>query len=142
MNGAFDDASDEYISFNTQLTHKYKHGSDIEFHLHTALPTAPSANDSVVWEVTYSWADIGEAFPTETTTTVVTDVQSLSANTHYLTEIIDQISGSGKEGSSVLLCSLTRDADHASDTYDYDIYLVALDFHIEIDKIGSDNEQP
>ena len=40
--------------------------------------------------------------------------------------------------SSVLLCSLQRKGtDAVNDTYDDDIYVVAMDFHIEMDTVGS-----
>ncbi len=49
--------------------------------------------------------------------------------------------GSTSDGvSAVIICSLTRNGGGDGDTYDNDIYLTALDFHIEIDTVGSDTE--
>ena len=53
---------------------------------------------------------------------------------------IAEISGVGKEMSSMLLCSLQRNASQASDTYNGDIHLLEADFHYEKDTIGSREE--
>ena len=64
---------------------------------------------------------------------------------HVLGEIIATIDasaiGAGAGVSSVLLCSLARTGGHGDDTYNSkNVYLVAADFHFEIDTVGSRTE--
>lgn len=137
---SFDEGDEDEIYFTAQLPHKYKHGSDIEFHLHVVFPNGNSGD--VDWVFTYSWANIGDDFPTETSVNVQA-ASSEDADKHVLTEIAATITGTGKEGSSFIICSLTRDGNDAvNDTYGSDVYLVGADFHHEIDKPGSDEETP
>ena len=59
------------------------------------------------------------------------------ADNHELHSFGNLTAGGGAVTSSVLLCSLQREGTHGSDTYDDDIYLVAIDFHLEQDTVGS-----
>jgi len=131
---AFDPAQDNYIYFSAQLTHAYEEGTDIEFHMHVAHPDANSGNSQ--WHFSYSWATPGEAFPTE----VVEDVLHAAPGTADLNEYLDfadEIPGTGKGISSILLCSLYREGTAVADTYANDIYLVGLDFHLKKNSPGS-----
>lgn len=134
---AFDKAQDNIIYFTAQLSHRYKLESTVEFHLHA---TVPDNNAGVVrWIFTYSWADIGDSFPTASSITVDQSVAANSQDDHLYVDIGD-LTGSSDGVSSLLLCSLTREGTHANDTYNNDAYLVAADFHIECDTMGSDTE--
>ena len=136
---SFDEGDDDEIYFVAQLPHKYMHGSNIEFHLHLAFPDGNSGD--VDWTFTYSWANMGDAFPAFTT--VNTQISSPGvADKHLYSVIINPIDGTGKKGSSVLICSLTRNGGSANDTYSNNVYLVALDFHHQVDKPGSNNIMP
>jgi hypothetical protein len=53
------------FKFNTQLTHKYKEGSDIEFHLH--IGDSGTGTGNVVLDFTYQWASLGGTFGSSTT---------------------------------------------------------------------------
>ncbi len=134
---AFDKGQDNKIDFNLQLSHKYKLGSNIEFHIHNT-PSDDTAGD-VRWVLTVSHADIGDDFPAESTYTAVQTIDANTGDKHILFEIGDNI-GTASGVSSVALMSLTRTGTHADDDYDNDMYLVALDAHIEMDTIGSRTE--
>ena len=121
--------------FKAQLSHRYKEGSDIEFHVHIIYPTTGAGNSR--WRMTYSWANRGQVFAAETTTTAVTLPASGVADEHTLGEIIASISGAGKTVSSGLICTLTRLGADGADTYDDYVYLFAADFHYQIDTEGS-----
>lgn len=131
----------EIIYFTAQLSHKYMEGSDIEFHIHTVLPVAGSGAgaENVKWNFTYSWASIDDSFPAETTVSEEFDVQSRSADVHTLDQIAATIDGTDQGISGVLLCSLERD-NAMADEYGDDVYLVAADFHIEMNTLGSRGE--
>ena len=139
---AFDKAQDNIIYFTAQLYHSYKIDSDIEFHIHTAHADG-GAGDSI-WNFTYSWADKNADFPniTGANTQTITVVSPEDADKHQYDDFgaIEANSGAGQYPSSVILCSLQREGTHLDDDYDDDIYLVALDFHIEMDTVGSRTE--
>ena len=132
---AFDKAQLNKIYFTAQLSHKYFEGSDIEFHVHLAYPDAGVGGTR--WDLTTSWASIDDTFPAETTARNTIASPGV-ADYHQLASIDSAVGTSaGKKISSVLICSLLRRGTHADDTYDNDIYLVSLDFHIECNTSGS-----
>ncbi len=135
---AFNKAQDNIVYFTAQLSHKYKEGSDITFHLHTVHADAEASVNSR-WHLTHSWADMGDDFPNATTISE-TFASPNDADKHEVHEF-DAITGTGMGISSILLCSLQREGtDAVNDTYDDDIYIVAMDFHIEMDTAGSRSE--
>lgn len=138
---AFGEGTDNIIYFTAQLSHKYKEGGDIEFHIHYAIETDGSGGgaENVKWDFTYAWSNINGAISVVTGSTITFDVQNQVDDTHYLGEIVATISGATKSISSILLCSLKRDTSVA-DNYGADAYLLAADFHIPLDTIGSRQE--
>ena len=128
----------EVIYFTVQLPHTWKAGSDIEPHIHWVGST--TSTDTVVWELTYSWANIQGQFPSETTIEGH-GVPTATADYHQYTAI-GEMSGTGKTESSMIICSLKRKSADASDTFTGSAYLLEIDFHHEIEKMGSKNEIP
>ena len=122
------------------MPHGYQLGSDIEFHIHWTpkVSGAGGGAENVKWDLTYSWASIGSAFPASSPLTVTTDVQDVAADDHILSEVGD-LAGTDKGMSSMLLCSLKRDTSVANNYAD-EAYVVAIDFHFKKDTIGSDLE--
>lgn len=134
--------ANDIVHGQVQFNHNYKLGTDIECHLHWLVDDAPAGgNDTVVIMFVYSWADINEAFPTADTTITEIVIDGKTAFTHYLTEIVDPITGSGGDGlSSSLVFTLHRLQDDASDTFPDWWILLDVDFHYEIDTPGSQDE--
>jgi hypothetical protein len=135
---AFPSNANKTLYFNVQLPHKYEEGQDIEFHIHYAIPVAGAGGgaENVKWDLTYSWSNINAAIPAESTASATIDVQSLSADTHYRGQIVGTITGTSKNISSMLICSLTRDVSVAND-YASSAYLMEVDFHVPMNTIGS-----
>lgn len=142
------EANEEQIYFAVQLPHKYKQGTDIKAHIHWGIKTAGAANEFVKWGLEYTWANIDAIFPT--TTIITSDASSASTatssgdttlliNKHYYTNI-GTITGTGKNISSMLICRLFRNSSHADDDLAQDAYSFEVDFHFEIDTIGSRQE--
>ena len=135
----FPDNANKKIYFSVQFPHSRSVGSDVHFHLHYVIDTNGSGAgaENVKWIFTHSWADIGSAFPTETTVNTGTtkDVQNINADVHVIHEIAE-IDGTGKDISSMMLCSLERDTTVA-DNYTGHIYLMEVDFHVQLDSLGS-----
>jgi len=135
---AFDKNSDNIIYFNCQFKHSYAPETNIEFHIHVAYPDSNSGNS--IWNFTYSWADIGSDFPSETEVLGVTLASPENQDRHTIHEVVASISGTGKTGvSSILICSLQREGTNGSDSYNNDIYLISADFHYQKDELGSIN---
>jgi len=131
---AFAKAADNILYFTVQLQHDYKANSNLEFHIHTVHPDTGAGNS--IWHFTHSWADIGSDFPAETTVNK-TIASPVDADKHQLNSFSSTISGAGAGVSSFLLCSLQREGTDGADTYDDVIYVVGIDFHYEVDTVGS-----
>jgi hypothetical protein len=130
------DANEERIFFVAQIPHGYKEGTDLEVHVHWVGEDNTAGN--VAWEFSYSWANIGGAFPAETVSVELgangdTDVQILTD--------VASMDGTGKTVSSMMLCSLRRNSSNVSDTLTgKDAYLFEVDFHFQKDTLGSQEE--
>lgn len=143
---AFSSSSDNAIAFNAQMPHGYDELSEPELHIHFTLPTAGAGAgaENIKFDLTYSWADIGAAWPTETTLSATLDVQNMAADTHYLMDIgtllISNRAINGGTGvSSMIICSLTRDVSVAND-YASSVYMAETDFHLLSNAPGSREE--
>ena len=134
---AFSPSQDNKIYFTAQIPHAYKEGQDIDFHIHTAHPDSNAGNS--IWNLTYSWANIGDDFPVETAVNGVVVASPTDADKHELHEIAD-MTGTSKKISSLAICCLEREGTIGGDTYASNVYLVALDFHIPRDTLGSKRE--
>ena len=134
---SFSSVADNYIYFVAQIPHDYKEGTDIVAHIHWTIPVSGAGGgaENVKWDFTYSWANIGTAFPAQSNATVTVDVQNDVLDDHMLDNIVT-ITGTGKTISSEILCSLKRDVGVAND-YASAAYLVEVDFHYEKDMLGS-----
>ncbi len=134
---AFSPTQVNVLYFSAQLPHSYKEGSNIDFHIHVAYPDAVAGNS--VWYMTYSWANIGDAFPAPLSATVTKSSIGI-VDGHQVIDIKTNIDGTGKKISSILLCSIQRTGTHGDDNYGNDIYLVSGDFHFMKDSLGSRTE--
>lgn len=139
---AFDKLTEEELYFAVQLPHGWKLESDIEPHVHWMPKT--SGPGSVSWGLEYSIAKIGTVFPG---TTIIYGnethvVESLVENKHYLTDL-GFIDMTGVDlVSAMIMCRVFRDATGAGETDDYDddANLLEIDFHYQIDSVGSGTE--
>lgn len=131
----------ETLTFQAQLPHGYKEGTDIFPHLHWTPRTTKAGN--IEWNLDYTWVNYDSttplAFPATTTSTVV-ETGGFTERTHHITSLTTAnagLNGSGKKVSSILICRLWRNSGNAADTYASDAGLLSLDFHYEIDTVGS-----
>lgn len=138
-------ANEEQMWFDVQLPHRYKEGTDIYAHIHWAVPSAGAAGLFVKWGLEYNWQNVDGTFGN--TTIITSDAASaanattsgdasLAAYKHYVTNI-GTISGAGKNLSSMLVCRLFRNSSHATDDYTAGAFGLEVDFHFEIDTLGS-----
>lgn len=141
----FDAGSEEEIYFACQLPHNWKKETDIKPHVHWIPVANGTAGQKVCWGLEYSVKAINGVFGNSTIIygdTVNPSVSALVAKTHYLTSLT-AISMTGiTTVSSMLLCRLFRDATGVggTDSYTDDAALLEIDFHYEIDSLGSNTE--
>ena len=137
------------ISFEAQLPHGYKLGTDLEFHIHVVLPVAgggTATSEFVEFVLSYCWANLDGTFGTATTITKSVDVKDMSADTHLLWDFGSVLASntSGTDGvSSMLICSLVRnsDAEVTVTPSTEDVYLLEADFHYQIDQERGSREE-
>lgn len=129
--------------FVVQLPHDWSAGTIIYPHIHWV----PSADGAGVprWGLQYAWTNIGDLFPAYTTIYGTTRIQGqtgdLVKSTQYLTPLgTAGISGTGKTISSMLICRVFRDGDHADDTFPGLAGALEVDFHYERNTLGSRSE--
>jgi hypothetical protein len=130
------EGNEEIVYFICQMPHNWKEASTIIPHAHWVGEDNTAGN--VRWLFTYSWANVGSAFPSETSLTV--DDANGDTDIHNIASF-GNVSGTSKNISSILLCSLKRNSSHANDTFtSKDAYLLEIDIHYQCDGVGSDNE--
>ena len=141
----FDNAtagSEKELWFNVQLPHGWKEGTSVYPHVHWVNKTAGTAGHVVRWGLEYTVAKIGGTFPAVTTvygTTIVGGGDITVANEHMITSF-DPITMTGNTISTILSCRLFRNSSNAADTYTGTAGVLSIDWHFEIDKIGSSTE--
>ncbi len=134
MANSFDGGSTtEEVYFEIQMPHAWKTGSTIKPHIHWAPVNANAGN--VKWVLEYSWQNMNGAYGVPVTISV-TDAAAGTAWQHQLAAFPD-ISGEGKNISSILVCRLYRDPGDTADTYGADAALISFDIHYEVDTLGS-----
>jgi len=128
----------EQVFFSVQMPHQYN-GGTVYPHVHWT-PTDATTDDTVVWALEYTWANIGSAFGE--TRTVYGKGVTAGNLVHTLTNLTE-IDGSGKSESSMLICRLYRDAANDSDDYADDAAYLEFDLHYPLSQIGgSDHPIP
>ena len=132
--------ADAEMYFNVELPHFWKAGSTIYPHVHWVPSATGTAGHVVKWSLEFTWQNKAGVFgvPLTISGTAHTPADSaLVTRRHYVTDL-EAITGTAKEFSSILVCRIFRDADNVADTYTGNAGLLAVDFHIEIDSLGSE----
>lgn len=139
----FDKDAEEELFFSLQMPHKWKVASTIYPHVHW-IPSSTATIGTVLWGLEYTWQSLSSVFQNTTLISGHTphnSTASIIAGMHYLTSLSTGINGTGQTISSMLVGRVFRGAANASlDTYDYDAGLLEVDFHYEIDSLGSSTE--
>lgn len=134
----FDYDSDEELFFTVQIPHKRKANSDLYPHIHW-LPTTDLNEKKVNWGLEYTTANVNDIFKN---TVIISNANALESSgtpkayQHLITEL-GVIKGESIGISNMFICRIFRDADSEKDTYEEEAGLLQIDFHYEIDAIGS-----
>lgn len=128
------------VFFRVQLSHRYKEGTTLHPHIHWS----PVDTDvgGVKWHMEYTIASVGSPFPvTEDITLISTATTTGVAYDHIATDLkVQGITGLGIGISAVIIGRLYRDTTSVNDTYGNTAFLHYIDFHYEVDTIGSRQE--
>lgn len=139
----FNPDNEEELHFSVQMPHSWKEGSSIYPHLHWVGDSNGGSGEDVTWGLEYTWANIGEVFGNTTTIYGDTTIfnEPIVRSKHYLTTL-PVIDATGKTLSSMIQCRVFRDAagKGGNDSYTGLAGLLEIDFHIEIDALGSNSE--
>lgn len=126
----FSGTASQTLYFAAKMPYNYDEGTDVEFQIFGTFPNGSTGDR--IWEMTHSWANEGDVFPTESTiqkTFTVTQSANINAAGSF-----GNINGSGKEIGSILLCSLTRRGD--IDASNEETIVTFADFHYLVNKYG------
>lgn len=140
-------AKNDIASFTIQLPHTYAEGQSIYAHVHwTPGARGNEENGAMVgWKLDYSWANIGDNFPTMSTADL-SDACDGTDHKHQMTSEVE-ISGTGKSSSSMLICNIKRTDTGADDTWASTTsgqlpMLLEIGFHYPISSLGSRSSIP
>jgi len=140
---AFDPDTEEEMYFAVQMPHSWA-GTPIEPHIHWSVMT--NCTGTVGWAIEYTFSEITGTFSNTIFTTytgVNPQENNLIAYRHYLSDF-PAITGSFGSGtlSAMMIGRIFRDATSSlvADSCPEDAVLLELDFHFEIDRLGSREE--
>ncbi len=131
------------LYFEVQVPHSKKYDTDLDAHIHWIANADGATGEFPRWGLEYTWCNIGDVF--SDTTVIYSNTVSfppdtaLVKNKHYISELGD-IDGTGMTLSSMLVCRVFRDADSVDDDYTNFAGLLEIDFHYQIDTLGSKDE--
>lgn len=134
----FDPSSIEELFFDIQLPHAFWHyHGELRPHIHWSPGNSTSTN-VVRWGLEFTVANYQDAFPT----TTISYVNAVASGTPYEHQIakFNAIDASNISISSVILCRLFRDATNAADTFTTDAAALSVDFHVQLNTRGSEQE--
>jgi len=120
----------ERLYFVVQFPHRWA-GTTVYPHVHYKRTVAGKP----VFKLLYSWFAIGGAAIAPATTIIMDSelVTYSSGSIHQINDNATGIAGTGKGISSIMVCELFRD----DNTVAGDVLAYQMDFHFEIDTLGS-----
>jgi len=124
------------VQFNYQLSHRWKEGTNVVFHIH-ALPSNTDTGN-VLWEWKYRWTSIYGVAGAWNTTTALEAMPGVEDKHIIMAE--KNISGEGHMISSILQIQLQRLGNDGTDTFTGLVQMLSADVHFEIDRPGSRQE--
>lgn len=134
--------SSDFFQLKIQSPHRRQRQSTLaDIHIHYCLETAPSAGQTVIWDVYYTWINPGVAVPALTswshTATVTQTFTGTEAVWHYgLFNFATNVAAPPNEGyGSMLLVKVIR----GNGSYTGKVGVLDADAHSLMDRMGSVN---
>jgi hypothetical protein len=132
-------ATEQSMEFELQTPHglSTNNAYGLRLHLHWAVQSTTAApNTNVVWGLEYAYANPNTAFPSATTTVLVTN--GLPATNYHALFSITTVTNIKESG--VMVGRIYRAATSASDTHTGTAFALSLDAHYPRIRFGSTNE--
>lgn len=138
----FEDAKDDELYFETQMSHRYSAGTDLYLHVHWIDPSGD--NGQCNWKIYYQLKNVNDDFvmnnKDDTGTDLYDDGQNV-AGRHLITPT-HTISGTGLKGSFCIFGRIVREHSAGGDTFAGSAFLLSLDLHYKSDKPGTISQIP
>lgn len=132
----------DFQEFSTELSHAYKEGSTIEFHIHGATNGLDGDDRTIKFEVEYSIVDVpalsgfGDVYPGTTTINAELTIPASTTDlTSFTIDIGDDTSGSFEIGA-IIKGRIRRIASTGTEPAG-DPFVTEVGIHLENDTIGS-----
>ncbi len=135
----FSASTEQELYFTVQLPHEWKEGSSLYPHVHWVTTTDVNST-KIRWGLEYTWVNLAGNFGNtsfEYGEDPVVPNGTVTAYEHAITAIGSGISATGKTISSYLVCRIFRNATAGSDDFTGTAGLLGIDFHFEVDAVGS-----
>ena len=131
-------ANEEFLPV-WQIPHKWKAESAIVPHLHIYVPDDGTGGD-IVFGMYYTWTNTNGTSAAETGPIYATLTRAANAGINANAIIsFGSIAGTGKTFSSIFRAKIYR-VQAGADTFGGTCWLLSGDIHVEIDKLGTNNE--
>lgn len=130
------------VQFDVQFPHTWNVGSTVSPHVHfSPWITGTASVQAVRFILDYYWGNIDEVFPTGSSTFVMEYTWTGSFQwKHLIAEHVGtDLSGAGKNFSSIMKCRLYRD-NTITNNLAGKATLLYFDIHYEVDSMGSSQE--
>lgn len=138
------DATNDYVIGATEITHKYKEGTNLLPHIHWATNGSDVGDTGVKWQLEMGVANADGSAPfayTFTGSTVTTSIDvtipgGTAALSHIVSDFTDAITGTSLKIGAYVVWRLNRIAS-ATAAPAADPFALAVGFHCEMDTVGS-----
>ena len=131
------DATNDFVIGSTEITHKYKEGTDISIHIHWATNGVDVTDRGVKWQLEYSIGDASEAFGAAVTVSAEDQIPANTPDRTHLIAGLGDITGTNLKIGAYITWRLNRIASVTDPAPSADPFCIAVGFHIEQDTIGS-----
>lgn len=127
----------EEAYFTAQLPHGYVEGTDLKPHLHWI--SGNNDTGTVTFEFDYIIQNVNGIYPSKVTTTTTINAPGSTGNhTIFTLPTISGTTPTPLNVSSVIIGTIRRRGD--TDTHTGKVAAISLDFHVQVNSIGSDLE--
>ena len=138
----FEDAKDDQLYFETQMSHGYNLGGELLMHIHCLEPIADAGR--INWKVYYQIKNVGAAYVMNASVNTGTDLYADGANVagnHSLSPT-HTIASAGLKESCCIFGRIVREHSAGGDTFTGSVFLLSMDIHYKNMKMGSIVEFP
>lgn len=135
-------ADEKQQIWEIQLTHRYKPGTDIHFHVHwTNGVNVGNGTQAIRWGLEYVILN-NKASYDATSQIIYAEIIVPTSPRYVELNSLLVLPGSTLVESSMITGRLFRNSSHANDTFTKSVWAISFDAHIEVEKNGSLTQIP